>query len=64
MHPLNETEQWSNLEQHWRDIADLHMRDLYRDDPQRFAQMHLQAAGLFLVVPFVRLPFLMSPFHV
>ena len=48
MYPLNETEQWSNLEQHWRDIAELHMRDLFRDDPKRFEQMHLQAAGLFL----------------
>lgn len=48
MYPLNETEQWRNLEQHWRDTAELHMRDLFRNDPKRFELMHLQAAGLFL----------------
>jgi glucose-6-phosphate isomerase len=46
MYPLNETEQWTSLEQHWRDMAGLHMRDLFRDDPKRFEQMHLQTAGL------------------
>jgi len=48
MPPLNQTEQWRALERHWRALAGTHMRDLFRDDPQRFEQMQRRAVGIFL----------------
>jgi glucose-6-phosphate isomerase len=48
MSPLNKTVTWQKLEQHWQEMANVHMRDLFQSDPQRFERLHLQAAGIFL----------------
>ena len=31
---------WKNLEAHYTKVADLQMRDLFAQDPQRFAKFH------------------------
>ncbi len=36
------------LDAHYRTMADVHMRQLFADDPQRFEHFSLQAAGLLL----------------
>jgi glucose-6-phosphate isomerase len=41
------TSAWAALRAHYRDIADVHMRDLFARDPGRFDRLSLEAAGLF-----------------
>jgi glucose-6-phosphate isomerase len=43
---VNQTPQWQALEQHWQQIKDTHMRDLFAADPERAQRMTLSAAGL------------------
>ncbi|MDO5687326.1 MAG: glucose-6-phosphate isomerase [Neisseria sp.] len=45
---INETVIWAQLHQHQRATRHLHMRDLFADNPQRFAQMHEQLDGFLL----------------
>jgi glucose-6-phosphate isomerase len=45
---LNSTPQWRALEQHWRELAQVRIRDLLDGDADRFDRMHLEAAGLLL----------------
>ncbi|KEP99987.1 hypothetical protein SASC598J21_003630, partial [Snodgrassella alvi SCGC AB-598-J21] len=46
--PINQTAIWAQLHQHQRSTRFLHMRDLFRQQPDRFAQMHEQLNGLLL----------------
>jgi glucose-6-phosphate isomerase len=39
---------WQALLAHQREVAPLHLRDLFARDPQRFDRFSLEAAGLFL----------------
>jgi len=39
---------WRNLNAHYREIRDLHLRQLFADDPQRGTRLTLGAVGLFL----------------
>jgi glucose-6-phosphate isomerase len=48
MSPISSTDQWAALQQHWAQTKDMQLRDLFRDDPDRFLRFHLQAAGIFL----------------
>jgi glucose-6-phosphate isomerase len=48
MPPIHQTAIWHALEQHWCTLATVSLRDLFQNDPQRFAQMHLQAVGILL----------------
>jgi len=48
MKAVDEWSEWHLLEQHWQAMAARQMRDLFRDDPQRFPRYSLEAAGLFL----------------
>lgn len=43
---LTVTVQWKNLEDHYRKMAQLHLRDLFRDDPDRGGSMRLAECGL------------------
>lgn len=43
---VNQTPQWQALERHWRQVKDLHLRDLFATEPQRAQTMTLEAAGL------------------
>jgi glucose-6-phosphate isomerase len=42
------TEAWKKLEQHHKMIAPLHMRDLFKSDPARFAKLSLRLGDLLL----------------
>ncbi len=39
---------WAALRAHHREIADVHMRDLFASDPERSRRYRLEACGLFL----------------
>jgi len=40
--PLTETAPWKVLELHWREIRDVHMRELFAADPDRFDRFSLE----------------------
>jgi glucose-6-phosphate isomerase len=46
--PLRQTAAWKALEQHHAAIADMHLRELFAQDPQRGERMTASGAGLFL----------------
>jgi glucose-6-phosphate isomerase len=48
MSEFNESIEWISLLQHKEEMKNLHMRDLFRDHPERFEQMSLRTCGLFL----------------
>jgi glucose-6-phosphate isomerase len=39
---------WAALAAHHREVADLHLRDLFAQDPERAERMSVEGAGLFL----------------
>ena len=43
--PLEETGPWKALEKHHREIADVHMRELFAADPGRFERFSLELDG-------------------
>jgi len=45
---INTTPAWKALEAHWREISKLHMRDLFRQHPERAETFSLEAAGWLL----------------
>lgn len=42
MTKLTQSSSWIALQQHYQDVAPLHMRDLFASDPQRFARFSLE----------------------
>jgi glucose-6-phosphate isomerase len=46
--PLRETAAWRRLEWHYREVRDLHLGELFADDPGRGERMTAEAAGLYL----------------
>jgi glucose-6-phosphate isomerase len=44
--PLTETAPWKALEEHHREICDVHLRDLFADDAERFGRFSLELDGL------------------
>jgi glucose-6-phosphate isomerase len=46
--PIKETPEWQALVEHHRQVRDSHLRDLFRQDPDRGAKMTLEAADLYL----------------
>ena len=48
MTPLRERKAWQALERHHSEIAGLHLRDLFADDPGRGERMAAEAAGIYL----------------
>ena len=48
MTELNETAEWLALLQHKDEMKDVQMRNLFRDNPERFEQMSLRSCGLLL----------------
>ncbi len=48
MSALREGAAWGALESHHREVSELHLRDLFAQDPQRGEAMTAEAAGLFL----------------
>ncbi len=48
MSKLTQSVQWQNLLSHWSDIKDLHLRDLFNQDPQRGITYSIQAEEIYL----------------
>src|SRR5947208_11049056 len=48
MSTLTSSAAWKALETHQRDMANVHMRDLFSQDPQRFHKFSLQFQDLLL----------------
>jgi glucose-6-phosphate isomerase len=46
--PLRERAAWKALEQHHAAMGDLHLRDLFADDPSRGERLAAEGAGLYL----------------
>jgi glucose-6-phosphate isomerase len=46
--PLTERPAWKALEEHCRTIRDLHLRQIFADDPLRGQRLTAEAAGLYL----------------
>jgi glucose-6-phosphate isomerase len=44
---LTERTAWKTLQAHYEKICDVHLRELFDDDPQRGERMALEAAGLY-----------------
>ncbi len=48
MSNLSESAPWKALQSHHEEVCDLHMRDLFVDDPDRFGKFSVSACGLLL----------------
>ena len=46
--PLRRRTAWKALEAHYQDVRDLHLRQLFAEDPKRGERLTAEAAGLFL----------------
>ncbi len=46
--PLRERPAWQALEKHYEEISDVHLRQLFADDPNRGERLTAEGAGLFL----------------
>ncbi len=46
--PLQQRPAWHALESHYQEVKDLHLRDLFAQDPQRGERLTAEAAGLSL----------------
>ena len=46
--PLHKRKAWKNLQTHYKKVRNLHLRNLFADDPKRGERMTAEAVGLFL----------------
>ena len=46
--PLTKCEAWKALAAHYKEIRELHLRDLFADDPKRSERMAMEAVGIYL----------------
>src|ERR1700693_5656319 len=46
--PLTNRNAWKKLQTHYKRIGEVHLRNLFADDPQRGERMTIEAAGIFL----------------
>ncbi len=46
--PLTKRKAWKALQTHYKQVRELHLRNLFADDPKRGERMTAEAAGLFL----------------
>ena len=45
---LIQTHTWQALQDHYQDIKDLHLRDLFKQDPDRGTRLTVRASGLYM----------------
>ena len=45
---ITKTAEWKALQEHWEDMQDVHMRELFASDKNRFNNFSMQAGGLLL----------------
>ena len=48
LEPLTKRKAWKALQTHYKKVRDLHLRNLFADDPKRGERMTAEAVGLFL----------------
>ena len=48
MPPLSREEAWDALAVHHREVGSVHMRELFAEDPQRFAKFSLEFEGMLV----------------
>jgi glucose-6-phosphate isomerase len=48
MTDIDQTDEWAALQDHWVQVENIEMRDLFREDPKRAEQMSLRACGILL----------------
>src|SRR6266446_5479120 len=46
--PLQKRKAWKSLQSHYKKVRELHMRDLFANDPKRGERMSVEAVNLFL----------------
>jgi glucose-6-phosphate isomerase len=46
--PLTERPAWKALQEHYRTVRDLHLRQVFADDPTRGTRLTAEAVGLYL----------------
>jgi glucose-6-phosphate isomerase len=46
--PLPKLKAWKALQSHYKQVRDTHLRDLFKEDPERGERMTVEAVGLFL----------------
>jgi len=46
--PLKKRQAWKALAAHYKQVRNLHLRELFADDPQRGERMAVEAVGLYL----------------
>ena len=46
--PIDNPPAWKALEEHYRQVGKLHLRDLFKDDPGRGGRLTAEAAGIYL----------------
>src|SRR5216117_4082531 len=46
--PLTKRKAWKALQTHYKKVREIHLRNLFEDDPKRGERMTAEAAGLFL----------------
>jgi glucose-6-phosphate isomerase len=48
LEPLTKQKAWKALQSHYKKLQEVHLRDLFADDPNRGERMTAEAAGIFL----------------
>jgi glucose-6-phosphate isomerase len=48
LEPLTKRKAWKKLQTHYKKVHEVHLRNLFADDPQRGERMTAEAAGIFL----------------
>ena len=46
--PLTERPAWKALETHYQQLREVHLKQLFADDPQRSEHLSAEAVGLYL----------------
>src|SRR4030095_5638324 len=46
--PMGKRQSWNDLESHYQKVSKMHLRDLFKEDPERGERMTAEAVGLFL----------------
>ena len=46
--PLTKRKAWKALEAHYKKVRQLHLRELFADDPQRGERLTAEAVGIYL----------------
>src|SRR6266850_2816144 len=46
--PAGKSQSWNALESHYQRVSKIHLRDLFRKDPERGERMTVESVGLYL----------------